>query len=678
MKYRADIDGLRAVAVLCVIFYHYGVPGFTGGFIGVDVFFVLSGYLIGSIIFNQLNERRFSFSQFYFRRIRRLFPVYIVVIAATFVIAYWQLLPSTFREFGQSLLASSIYLSNVLFYGEAGYFDTASELKPLLHTWSLSVEEQFYLVFPALAWFVARLSKRHMFALFGVLTALSIVAAALYIQRDASAVFYLYPFRAWEMFFGTLLAVGYIPQLRSAAARNALSLIGLALVVAPALWYDDSTTFPGLAAIPPCLGTALLIHAGTASAGGIQKSLGSAGPVLIGKMSYSLYLWHWPMLVLYSYSHPAELGASDIALVAAATTIASVLSWKFVEIPFRSGKLHFSNSKPKVFGSTALVSAACIALGLYIHVTNGMPNRLDAETLKFAQAAGDLFGDWDNCAGADNDMLPGVEYCTLGSPFAADDYVLVWGDSHAGAYKEGLASIIDAAATPVLIAWAGGCPPVFDARKDESVSSRAVDDHCFDQNERVRKLIETDERIAAIVMVGRWSYYLNGTGVGVDDENKIRVWSGEQHGASSDQAEYFVHALHDTLRELSHSHQNVFVIEQAPEFSNYQARALAIGLMNGESGDSVSSLTLESYANVTQRQGAVQSVLDEAESAGLITVLRTHEYFCDTQQCSLMLDGYPAYFDNNHVSSSGARRINRMFSPLIRFLGQSDSTTASR
>jgi hypothetical protein len=397
-------------------------------------------------------------------------------------------------------------------------------------------------------------------------------------------------------------------------------------------------------------------------------------------MSYSLYLWHWPMLVLYRYSHPGELGAWDIALVATATGIASVLSWRFIEIPFRSGNLSFSNSKPKVFASTALVSATCIALGLYIHVTNGMPNRLDAETLKFAQAAGDLFGDWDNCEDANNPTLPGVEYCALGSPFAAKSYVLVWGDSHAGAYKDGLKSIIDTAATPVLIAWSGGCPPIFDARKDESVSSKAVDDHCFDQNERVRKLIETDERIAAVVMVGRWSYYLNGTGVGVDYENKIRVWPSEQIRDEQSQNDYFLLALQKTLLELNHSNKNVFVVEQAPEFSNYQARALAISLMNGSSDPdiSVSRLTLETYANVTQRQGAVQSTLAAAEEAGLITILRTHEFFCDAQRCSLMLNGYPAYFDNNHVSSSGARQINHMFLPLVSFLGQSDNATASR
>ena len=680
MKYRADIDGLRAVAVLLVILFHFGVPGFSGGFIGVDVFFVLSGYLIGSIVFSQLQDDKFSFSQFYFRRIRRLFPVYVVVIFSTFVLAWWVLLPGVFREFGQSLLASSVYLSNVLFFREAGYFDASAELKPLLHTWSLSVEEQFYLIFPALAWIVARLSKRRMFILFAMLTAFSVVASAIYIERDASAVFYLYPFRAWEMFIGTMLAVGYIPQVRSAAARNALSLIGLSLIVVPALLYDDATLFPGLAAIPPCLGTALLIHAGAASQGAFQNSLGSAGPVLIGKMSYSLYLWHWPLLVLYQYSQPEELGAGDIAIVGAATIIASALSWKFVEIPFRSGRISFSNSKPKVFVSTALISAACIALGLHIHFSNGMPNRLDAETLKFAQAADDLFGDLSDCTTADNDNLPGIEHCTLGNPLLAEDYVLVWGDSHAGAYKAGIASVVDAAGTPVLIAWTGGCPPVFDTRKDESVASMADDDHCFDQNERVRRLIETDERIAAVVLVGRWSYYLNGSGVGVDDGNTIRVWPSEQHSAASDQAGYFVEALHDTLTELSHGDHELFVVEQAPEFSNYQARALAISLMKGRTDEdaSVARLTLESYASVTQRQGAVQTVLNDAESANLATILRTHEFFCDAHQCSLMLDGYPAYFDNNHVSSSGARQMNRMFSPLVRFLGQTGNATASR
>jgi len=259
VKYRADIDGLRAIAVLGVILFHYGVPGFSGGFIGVDVFFVLSGYLIGSIIFSQLNTDSFSFSTFYFRRIRRLFPVYVVVMLLTTMFAYWFMLPSDFREFGQSLLSSTLYLSNIHFYNEAGYFDSASHLKPLLHTWSLSVEEQFYIIFPFLAWLIFYFNKKLILFCILALTFLSFILAEIFIERDMSAVFYLYPFRAWEMFFGVLLSLNRLGQLKNILWANFWSIVGMALIVVPIIFYDQTTMFPALNALAPCLGTILAV-----------------------------------------------------------------------------------------------------------------------------------------------------------------------------------------------------------------------------------------------------------------------------------------------------------------------------------------------------------------------------------------------------------------------------------
>jgi peptidoglycan/LPS O-acetylase OafA/YrhL len=680
MTYRADIDGLRALAVISVIFFHYGIPGFSGGFIGVDVFFVLSGYLIGSIIFSQVQQDRFSFKRFYFRRVRRLFPAYALVVLTTFIFAYWLMLPNNFRDFGQSLLASGVYASNILFYREAGYFDTASHLKPLLHTWSLAVEEQFYIVFPVVAWLTARLARRHLFTVFGVLTLLSLGAACVYIRRDASAVFYLYPFRAWEMFLGTLLAVGYLPPLRSAAAGLAQSLLGIGLIALPTFLYDKGTLFPAYAAVPPCLGTALLVHAGTAFPSGVQRALAAPVPNLIGRMSYSLYLWHWPIYVLYAYAKPRGIQASDIALMIAATLAISALSWKYVETPIREGRLKFSASQPKAFGFAAALSAVCVCLGLYVHVTNGVPSRLDAETLRFAQAAGDLFGDLSTCEDADNDRLPGISFCALGDPFNADKYLLVWGDSHAGAYKRGLDSAMQPADNPVLIAWSGGCPPVLGLHKDESTSANTLDDRCPRQNAAVRRLIETDQRIQAVVLIGRWSYYVNGSGVGIDDGNSIRIWPDDHEDEAIDQSAYFVSAFETTLRDLRSLHKKVFVVEQVPEFSQFRARELAIGLKSGSADfeQSINELTVEDYAHVIERQGIVQAALAELEKDGLATILRTHKYFCDARRCSLMFHGYPTYFDNNHISSFGAEQISRMFLPVKDFLDERRALAASR
>ncbi len=671
MNYRADIDGIRAIAVSLVILFHYGIGGFSGGFIGVDVFFVLSGYLISSIVFSQLERGRFSFAHFYFRRIRRLFPVYVVVMLLTFVVAYIVMLPLDFQAFGASLLASMLYISNILFFLEAGYFDTASHLKPLLHTWSLSVEEQFYLVFPLLAWLTARFSRRVLFLLFGVLTLVSLAAAAVYIDVDASAVFYLYPFRAWEMFLGTLLATGVIPPLASRAQNNAAALAGLALIFIPTFWYDDSTLFPGIAALPPCLGTLLLLHSGVSHGGWVQQILASRGAVFIGKLSYSLYLWHWPIYVLYAYGKSDGVDYGDTAIMALCTFTASVLSWRFIEVPFRHGTVKFSASQAWVFSGAAVISVVFVALGFYTYWRHGLPERLDPKTAQFAAAANDLFGGFEGCEEEGNARLPQVSYCVLGDPFNAESYTLFWGDSHGAAYKRGYGDLIDGKNLHALVAWTGGCAPVIGFNKDESVSSTLADRACRGRNQAIMDLIAQDPRIDAVVLIGRWSYYLNGGGVGVDAHNTITIWpDGQRPGSLADEGEYFTGAIYATMQALAASGKSVFVVEQPPEFSRYMPRKIAIDLMRDASSmeANVARFAVENYANVLARQGRIQPVFRAAQAEGLATILPTHKFFCNGDMCSAMIDGSPVYFDNNHVSSYGAVQIKHMFSPLLEYL----------
>ncbi|HET8704783.1 MAG TPA: acyltransferase, partial [Pseudomonadales bacterium] len=258
LNYREDIDGLRAIAVSSVVLYHFGIAGFGGGYVGVDIFFAISGYLIGSIVFTQLGKNKFSFSNFYIRRIRRLFPASFAMTVFALLVGYRLLLPAEFRELGQSILASTLYMSNVLFYMKAGYFDSASHMKPLLHTWSLSAEEQFYLIFPLAAWLCYRYAKRAMVAFFSIACLASLIAAAVYIHKDQSAVFYLYPFRAWEMFIGVVVGISKVSFGKlneNRLSSNGLALIGLALVCYPILFYTKDTLFPGLAALSPCVGT---------------------------------------------------------------------------------------------------------------------------------------------------------------------------------------------------------------------------------------------------------------------------------------------------------------------------------------------------------------------------------------------------------------------------------------
>lgn len=666
MNYRADIDGLRALAVGMVIFFHFGLSVFSGGFIGVDIFFVISGYLIGSIIFNQLDNDKFSLIQFYSRRFRRLFPVFALVVVITTVIVWFIMLPQDLWEYGKSLVASSVYLSNVFFYKATGYFDTAAHLKPLLHTWSLSVEEQFYVVFPLLALLLYRfLNKQKIFVLIAVLTFISLIASELFISVDRNAVFYLYPFRAWEMFMGVCLATGSIPQVKRLSYALVLSITGLILIVVPMFAYTKSTVFPGLTALVPALGTALILHVGATQTTVIHHFLSYKLPVFLGKISYSLYLWHWPVFVLFMYRHPREATAVDIIAMLLITITASVLSWKYIEVPFRQGRVVGFKRPWSVLFSVAFISALLLAAGGYLYKSEGAPQRLTPEQQDFARAVAELFGDRSQCKRNNNDILPAIAFCPINNPLESDSYTLIWADSHGGAFKEGLEKAFDNKSA--LIAWNGGCPPIFDIIKYESALSRREDQECTARNEAIKNLLDQDKRINSVVLLGRWSYYLNGQGVGVDSHNSILLRpEGGSFDQDIDQKAFFLERFDSTVQQLIQRGLKVFIVEQAPEFSRYRAREVAIRLMEGL-GD-IDQFTTENYTEVVNRQQDVQHLLKKYRQEPQVVILPTHHYLCNEDNCSLMIEDKPVYFDNNHPSRYGSALMSGIFDPLIRYV----------
>ena len=642
----------------------------SGGFIGVDVFFVLSGYLIGSIIFGQLNLGSFSFTEFYFRRLRRLFPVYTVVIIFTLIFSYQIMLPGDLKQFGQSIVASSLYLSNFLFYLEAGYFDTSAHVKPLLHTWSLSVEEQFYLFFPLVAWLTAKSSQKTLVIIFGGLGLLSFIASVVFINHDSSAVFFLFPFRAWELFLGVILAFRFFQECNSKVLTNALSVAGLMLVIYPAVYLKSNSLFPGFNALAPCIGTALIIYSGVSRATFVHKLLATTPMVWIGKLSYSLYLWHWPFFVLYTYYLPEDPVTSDILLLLSFTFLASYLSWKYIETPFRSALIPIAQSRMAIFSATFVISVLSVGAGYLLHYQNGAPHRLNSQTLKFAKAAGDLFGDLSYCKQEDNAIYPGIGFCEIGNIEDSESYALIWGDSHAGMFKSGFEKAFNANSTSALMAWTGGCPPVFGIEKDENVSSSNFDQACTIRNNAIKELLLSDPRIQVVILTGRWSYYLSGEGVGVDAENRIKLWrEGDADDSNSGitQNQIFVHAFEETVKELHQKNKKVFIVEQPPEFSNYRSRKLAVGLLNNNKDieSNLDRLTNASYQSVEDRQKEMQAKFQELADQDLATILRTHSYFCDDMNCSAIQNQLPLYFDNNHLSSLGAESISDIFIPAV-------------
>jgi len=367
--YRPEIDGLRALAVVPVILFHAGLPAFSGGFVGVDIFFVISGYLITSIVIKELEQGRFSFGNFYERRARRILPALLLVMLCSIPFAWRWMMPDELKDFAQSLLAVLLFSSNLLFWQESGYFDGEADLKPLLHTWSLGVEEQFYLLFPLSAWLAWRCFRRHVSLFYVALLLVSLLASQWRLADDASSAFYLLPFRAWELLLGALLALHEARAGgRTAPRRGELSgTAGLVLILASLASFGKETPFPGLAALLPTLGTLLVIH-GASSSTVVGKLLGQRLLVGIGLISYSAYLWHQVLFALarlYTFS-TAHI---DVYKILALLSFAlAFISWKYVEGPFRSA----SRVPLKLFIATLAMATLTVAgFGLAAVATDG-------------------------------------------------------------------------------------------------------------------------------------------------------------------------------------------------------------------------------------------------------------------------------------------------------------------
>jgi peptidoglycan/LPS O-acetylase OafA/YrhL len=385
VTYRTDIDGLRALAVVPVVLYHVGVHVVRGGFIGVDVFFVISGFLITQLLYRDIRGGKFSIIRFYERRIRRIFPALVAVLLAVFVLGNLYCLPAELVDLSKSLTAAVLSVSNFYFWMTSGYFDGQSGSKPLLHTWSLAVEEQFYVFWPLLLFALHTFVKRRMMAMTVGLVLVSFLISLAGMWFFPSGNFYLPFSRAWELGIGALLALDAVPAALGPAARNLMAGLGFALIAASVFLITGSMPFPGLLALPPCLGAGLIILAGRDGSSLVGRLLSLRPVVFVGLVSYSLYLWHWPIFVFQKNYGMLFYGLSEsttkIVLVTEALLVAS-LSWKLIEQPFRTGALRPSDRR--LLQLAAVAATVCLALGLAAWSVGGFPGRYSPRELQVA------------------------------------------------------------------------------------------------------------------------------------------------------------------------------------------------------------------------------------------------------------------------------------------------------
>jgi peptidoglycan/LPS O-acetylase OafA/YrhL len=496
--HRDDIDGLRALAVLPVVAYHAGIHAIRGGFVGVDIFLVISGYLITEILIRDIRNERFSIVAFYERRIRRIFPALLAMLLVTFVLGVWYCLPQELVNLSKSELAAALSVSNVYFWLQSGYFDGTALTKPLLHTWSLAVEEQFYLFWPVLLLIGHRYFRRHLLPAIAALAALSLGISIVGAFRFPNATFYLPFTRTWELAAGGLLSLPLAHPRLGRAAREALSIIGAALILASILLIDADMPFPGLLALPPCLGAVFIIAAGRDGTSLVGLVLSLKPLTFIGLISYSLYLWHWPIIVFQRNDTFLISGLSeryDKVLVILVAAVVATLSWRYIEQPFRSGRLRPSDArlvKLAAGGVFAIVLAAVVGW-----TSQGFPARFTAEELSIASYLKyDADGPWrvGKCflSGRSAAAVIAPECLT---PMPGEKNVLLLGDSHAAQMWSGLN-----AAYPginFLEATASDCFPTVRHSLGEAPKCSAIMDRVYGE-------FLTTHRVDRVLLAARW------------------------------------------------------------------------------------------------------------------------------------------------------------------------------
>lgn len=646
VKYRPDIDGLRAVAVLPVVLYHTGVSGFSGGFVGVDIFFVISGFLITANIFTEIREKRFTIAGFYERRIRRIFPALFCTLLATLVVSAAIMMPMDFKSFCESLIATSLFSSNFFFWIKSGYFDPSAEVAPLLHTWSLAVEEQYYVIFPILMILLVGRVK-YWRTIVAILFCASLTVSIFEVRHDPTGAFYLPWSRMWELLIGALLSLEWFPALRNRNARNALALIGLTLIVGAILLYSPTTRFPGEAALPPCVGAALILYANSLGPTLVGRLLSAKPLVWVGLISYSLYLWHWPLLAFSHYCLMRPFTPPEQALLFSGALLLAYLSWRFVERPFRRGR---GRPPLRLFIGAAVSMALAITVGLVGVASGGLPQRLSPQARLLASTVDDINPRRRQCDRLSPQAILDGKSCLIGASAPKPVTFALLGDSFADALAPG----VDLAAQHVgrrgLVLTAGGCYPLAGVDQDNV--------YCRDHSNAVYREVLATPSIDTVIIIGRWSSFANGTRFGAFGGLEFFTDAQSKGPSFSENVKVMQRSIVRTIA-LLRPRRVIFVAyipEQAVDvpreaaFESYFTPTPQIGV---------------SRAVFDGRQQIVHAILDpDAASLGF-KIIDIGSVLCDARGCSALRKLKPLYVDDNHLNTSTAKSLSGLFEAAL-------------
>jgi len=677
MRYRADIDGLRALAVISVVLFHAGAPWFQGGYVGVDVFFVISGYLITSIIVAELDTKSFSLISFYQRRIRRIFPTLIVVLAFCLVIGFALLTPADYQTLGQSTGAAALFVSNIFFLKQASYFDVAAAEKPLLHTWSLAIEEQYYLFYPPILIALTSVSSRTRgpAILLGGLVSFAFCAVTIYVKP--SATFYLAPTRVWELLFGGLISLNWVPLSNSRTINRSAALFGLACILIPVFLYTPTTRFPGITALPPVIGTILLIWSGFNHQTLVHSWLSTRPMRTVGKASYSLYLWHYPLLAFAGYMTLRGLGPVAAAAVCLLAFAVSILSLRFVEKPFRFPDP--TASIPRIVAVALAGMAIVVVGGALVAFTHGFPSRMTASASRVlaAEREQESVHHWE-CMSIEQRIVNPAEGCKLGSRDARPSAVL-WGDSHAVVTATALEQSAVRNNASFLFAGSVDCPIGVGFSIDASTGPQFVStvgyQFCEQYNKEMLELALSNPDIRNVVLISRWTNWRVGE-AGSPAESPVDIRLRDSNGVAKTvqgNRGIFARGFEELIQTLVAAGKTVWIVGPLPEPAVRVPKALYVKQLGFDTANI--DISEESYRT---RHRFILALFDEIAKKYPVRFIWPSEVLCADGRCPVVENGNPMFFDQDHLSYFGVSTTSHLYDRIWEGSPDGATTQATR
>ena len=664
MNYRREIDGLRAVAVLPVIFFHAGFEIFKGGYVGVDVFFVISGYLITSIIIGEKVAGTFSLRSFYERRARRILPAMISVMLMVAPLAWLWLPPEDLRSFSESMVAVSVFLSNFYFWRETDYFSAAAELQPLLHTWSLAVEEQYYLIAPLLIVLVWPLGLKRLGLLFVVIALASLMAAEWWVRVDPSAAFFLLPTRAWELMAGALAALYLwrretLPLISQPWLRTTLAVGGLVLIAAGVFLLDANTPFPGRYALLPVVGTTFIILF-AASGEPVGRLLSVRVLVGIGLVSYSAYLWHQPLFALNRMRTLEAMSPTAAWVLIGLTFLLATLSLHYIESPFRNRK---GLSRRQITRLALSASVLCIVTGGVGIEMDGAPQRLS----DFDRQLYHVSKEGNPTGGACSSFNPArgipVNDCVPEGDF--DLRILIIGDSHTNAPAHALMRMQHETGIGVTQLSRSACMSV------PGLSRTGREDQCSKHSQIIDEFIRNDDRHEVVIFIVRWTLNVEGDrfdngegGVEYGDFGAIRPIGDESSGEAR-RRRGVASAVANQVNNYLSMGKRVVLVYPIPEVGWH----VPYRMMRSQHHAFPAAFSSTAFDVFLARNAAAIEMLDAIDEHSNLVRFRPHQALCDTQvknRCISHVQGTPLYKDDHHLSRTGGRLMAELLLPLIR------------